>query len=186
MTNAYAVLILTIFAVSALTISPVRPVHMFTGTLVKELVETSDPVPGDPGLMPNKTLTPGAIDPRVTQANIEQTICVPGYTATVRNVTVATKRKVFEEYGLDYANHSGDYEVDHFVSLEIGGLNDLSNLWPQRYAPKPGAREKDVVETHLHRVICKGQMSLSAAQAIIMNDWYGCYQKIKSGTECVP
>lgn len=33
---------------------------------------------------PNPRLTPGAVDPRVTQANIRETICVRGYTKAVR------------------------------------------------------------------------------------------------------
>lgn len=37
-----------------------------------------------PGVLPRHDLTPGAIDPRVTQSNIRSTICRRGYTATVR------------------------------------------------------------------------------------------------------
>lgn len=138
---------------------------------------------------PNPKLTPGLIDPKVTQSNIQKTICVHGYTAKVRNVTAATKRKVFEEYGLDYDTQSGDYEVDHFISLEIGGLNDLKNLWPQLYCPDTGvapkdkkcfgAREKDVVETSLHNRICKGEITLKEAQDIVKKDWFAEYKKIK-------
>jgi hypothetical protein len=32
--------------------------------------------------IPNPLLTPGAINPEVTQANIQQTVCVEGYLST--------------------------------------------------------------------------------------------------------
>jgi hypothetical protein len=70
------------------------------------------------------------------------------------------------------------YEVDHFVSLELGGSNDIKNLWPEPYLPKPGARQKDVVENYLHRQVCAGNMTLPDAQQAIKSDWYKIYEKI--------
>lgn len=35
------------------------------------------------GDLPNPRMTPGAIDPSVTQENIHKTVCVKGYTKTV-------------------------------------------------------------------------------------------------------
>lgn len=133
---------------------------------------------------PNIKLTPGAYDPRVTQATIQKTICVSGSTKDTRHVTEATKKQVYERYGLDYSKLHGKYEVDHFVSLELGGLNALSNLWPQRYEPRPGAHEKDVVETHLKKEICKGLITLAEGRQIIQVDWYACYLAIKQKKEC--
>jgi hypothetical protein len=37
-----------------------------------------------PSALPNPTRTPGAINPAVTQANIGETICMKGWTKTVR------------------------------------------------------------------------------------------------------
>ena len=34
--------------------------------------------------LPDPALTPGAVDPGITQANIQSTVCVKGYTKTVR------------------------------------------------------------------------------------------------------
>jgi hypothetical protein len=135
---------------------------------------------------PNKEVTPGAADPKITQDNIAKTICRHGSTKDSRHVTSATKREVFKRYGLDYSKEHGKFEVDHFISLELGGLNDISNLWPQRYEPRPGAREKDVVETHLKREICKGLITLEGGRAIITKDWFACYRVIKAGKECTP
>ncbi len=52
------------------------------------------------GQLPDGTCTPGAIDPAVTQANLRETICKPGYTKTVRppvNETNAAKRGQFDD-----------------------------------------------------------------------------------------
>jgi hypothetical protein len=119
--------------------------------------------------VPDIRLTPGAIDPA---AKVEQ-LCTPGYTAKIRHVTAGTKRKIFAKYGLQ--PDGSKYEIDHFISLEIGGLNDESNLWPQ---PWPEARKKDVVETWLHRKMCAGEISLGQAQEQI-RDWWTVYKKIK-------
>lgn len=135
---------------------------------------------------PDKILTPGAYDPKITQNNIKETICRHGFTKDSRHVTVATKKAVFDEYDLDYKKDHGKFEVDHFVSLELGGLNDIKNLWPQRYEPRPGAREKDVVETHLKKEICKGVITLDEARTIVKQDWFKCYKTIKSGKDCKP
>jgi hypothetical protein len=123
---------------------------------------------------PNHKLTPGVVDSSVTVKNL----CTPGYTASIRLVTDATRKKVMLRYGLDPAD-LGLYEVDHFISLEIGGKNDIENLWPQQWK-SPGAREKDVVETALHRRICKGELSILQAQGVIKKDWYAAYVKLKS------
>ncbi len=128
---------------------------------------------------PDPVKTPGAV---LTQD--AKVICKVGYTKTVRSVPSRIAKQVFKNYGIDYSRHS-EYEVDHLISLELGGSNDITNLWPQKYC-KPaekkicwGAREKDVVETNLHRRICKGQITISGAQKIIVSDWYAEYRRIK-------
>jgi len=119
---------------------------------------------------PDPILTPGVIDPQVGTSQI----CHAGYTSKVRHVTEATKREVFRRYGIP--QDGAKYEVDHFISLEIGGKNDIANLWPQ---PWPEARKKDVCETYLHRRVCKGEITLSQAQKIITTDWPSCYEESK-------
>ena len=127
-----------------------------------------------PGTYPNPTLTPGVADPAATAAKV----CTPGYTATVRHVPASVKLEVFRRYGIDPAL-SGQYEVDHDISLELGGSNDIMNLWPEKYEQEWGARKKDVVETNLHRRICKGEITIEMAQAIIRLDWVAEYRRIK-------
>jgi hypothetical protein len=140
-------------------------------------------------LYPNAHLTPGCTNPKITQATIRSTICTAGSTRDARNVTEATKKQVYQNYGLDYKSHHGQFEVDHFISLELGGCNDVSNLWPEPFdyrlnGEQLGARSKDRVETHLKKEICEGTVTLAEAQAVIKRDWVKCYHAILSGKEC--
>lgn len=123
---------------------------------------------------PNKELTPGT----TMQAELED-LCEPGYTKVVRRVTVSMKKKVFKLYGIDWEKRE-EYEVDHFINLGIGGNNDISNLWPMPYEPRPGAREKDVAENYLRRMVCNDEMSIDVAQEMMRSDWYKVYQMRKN------
>jgi hypothetical protein len=129
---------------------------------------------GAPSLYPDSHLTPG--DVLTTDA---AAVCTSGYSSSVRNVPVSEKRNVYEEYGVSYPEPQGRYEVDHFISLELGGSNDIKNLWPEPASPKPGFHEKDVVENYLHSEVCSGKISLQEAQKEISTDWYAVYVKIQ-------
>ncbi len=121
-----------------------------------------------PGPRPDPVCTPGATDPAVTQANIQSTICHAGYTATVRppdSQTETLKRAMYKSYGIRTGTTS---ELDHLVSLELGGSNDAANLWPEVGSlPNP----KDTVENDLHRAVCSGKVTLAAAQQAIASNW---------------
>lgn len=122
------------------------------------------------GLLPDSTCTPGVVDPNVTQANIDQTICVSGYTKTVRPpVEYTDKLKVQQmaEYG--FTDSVSKHEEDHLISLEIGGSPaDPHNLWPE---PGNSPNPKDKVEDFLHTAVCSGRISLADAQKRIATDW---------------
>lgn len=128
------------------------------------------------GITPPK----GAINPNVTQANINQTICVTGWTKTIRPpVGYTNKLKAKQLQDPAYTDENPrDYEEDHLISLEIGGSPDsLNNLWPQPYAGDWGARKKDVVETRLKHLVCSGKVTLKDAQTAISTDWVAAYKK---------
>lgn len=127
---------------------------------------------GPPGTYPDPALTPGDVLPGVTAREV----CQAGYSASVRNVSADEKAAVYRRYGL--ADAPGQHEVDHFVSLELGGSNALTNLWPEAYEPRPGAHEKDRVEDYLHRQVCAGAMTLAQAQEAIRTDWVAVYTRI--------
>ena len=131
--------------------------------------------------LPNSKLTPGDTQPGVTVAQL----CDPKFhTGSIRSVSESEKRQVYAEYKM--ADHQGacqsGCEIDHLISLEIGGSNNLKNLWPQPYAP-PGAHQKDVLENYLHREVCAGRLSLSVAQRKIATDWFAAYQKMTRGEQ---
>jgi hypothetical protein len=124
---------------------------------------------------PDSTKTPGMVAAGVKKADT----CVVGFTTKVRDVPVSLKKKVFESYGIPWEEHSG-YEVDHFISLVLGGSNDQSNLWPQSYKGTWNARVKDRLEVKLHKMVCSGQISLKAAQEAIQTDWIAAFKKYVS------
>ena len=109
------------------------------------------------------TLTPGVLNPDVTQATIAQTICREGWTKTIRppsGYTTELKRKQMRSYGR--TGSLSDFQEDHLISLELGGHpTDPRNLWPQPY---PRAADVDQEENHLNGLVCSGQISLAEAQ----------------------
>ena len=87
--------------------------------------------------LPDPWCTPGVTYPNVRQSTINQTICVSGWTATVRPPTSYTnplKAQGIIDYGYSDTNMS-DYEEDHFIPLELGGSpRDPGNLWPEPHS----------------------------------------------------
>jgi hypothetical protein len=119
--------------------------------------------------LPDPRCTPGAVDPAVTQGNLRSTICHPGYTKTVRPSASQTNKFKFEVAYPAYGEpHSKKTELDHLVSLELGGANDAANLWPES---PPTPNPKDKVENALHAAICDGKVTLKAAQNAIASNW---------------
>ena len=122
---------------------------------------------------------PGVPNPQVTQANIGQTICVSGWTKTVRppaSVTDKIKRQLMVSKHLPGV--LSDYELDHELSIEDGGSPDsLQNLWMQPYAGRYGARVKDRIETKLKMLVCKGTITLDTARSALMTNWETAYEK---------
>jgi hypothetical protein len=133
------------------------------------------------GPLPDSTCTPGELNPQVNQSNIQQTICTPGFTRTIRPpVSFTDPLKLEQMRSYQLTQPASAYELDHLISLELGG-NPTSpkNLWPEAYAPTPGAHEKDRVENYLHKQVCAGAMSLADAQAKITGDWTQVLNSIK-------
>jgi len=128
------------------------------------------------GKLPDPACTPGDLMmPLVTKDDI----CKSGYSSGVRDVPDSEKNAVYAEYGIT-KHTSGQYEVDHFVSLELGGSNDISNLFPEAASPKPGFHEKDKVENYLHDQVCSGAMTLQTAQIAIATNWLDVYNSMPS------
>jgi hypothetical protein len=126
------------------------------------------------GALPDPSCTPGVTNLEVTQENIFQTICVPGWTRTIRpptSYTNALKLRQMAEYGIQDLPPSA-VEEDHLIPLAVGGHpTDPRNLWPEPWDGPDGAHAKDRIENALHRLVCSGQMTLEEAQRRIGTDW---------------
>jgi hypothetical protein len=126
-------------------------------------------------IIPDPSITPGALNPAVTQATINKTICVAGYSAKIRppaSWTNALKKKQMVQYGFASSWKMSDVEEDHAIAISLGGApKDARNLWPQPWYGSHGAKKKDVLENYLHRQVCAHRMTLKAAQGAIMPDW---------------
>ncbi len=136
--------------------------------------------------LPNRALTPGAVDPRVRVQNIHSTICTAGYSASVRPSESYTERLKFSQLDHGY-NVGGDtrashYEEDHLIPLKLGGSPiSVRNLWPEPRAVRWGAALKDRLENTLHRLVCAGQVSLASAQAVFAHNWIDGYRRYVDG-----
>ena len=124
--------------------------------------------------LPDPVCTPGAIFEGATR----EIVCVPGYSKTVRNVSLTTRKKVYIMYGVDYPPSFGSYELDHFVALSLGGNNEIANLFPLAAEPFPGFKEKNIVVNYLREEVCAGNIVLSAAQEKIAEDWTLIYNNL--------
>ena len=162
---------------------------------------------GPASLYPPGTVS-GVPNKDVTQANIAKNICSKKWsTKLIRppaSYTTALKKKQMQDWKLK--GKTGDFEEDHFISLENGGdPKDPANLWPESYKTKigkqtMGAKQKDLVESYIHDEICfdvpnhkvnsgkkytaKAGVTLARGQEILATDWYGCYVKMVAGKPC--
>ena len=125
---------------------------------------------------PNLTLTPG-----VARSLSKATICTTKWGLDARHVTDTMKRQVFAAYGIPWEQHTM-YEVDHLIARELGGADDVKNLWPEPWylnvgGKEMGAHQKDQAENKTHRALCDGKISLKDAQQGIAADWTVLYTR---------
>ena len=120
---------------------------------------------------PNSHLTPGAI-----RAVRLADICQSDDNDFDPAVPSPTQQAVFREYGMNGAP-ARDYQVDYLINPQLGGTNDIQNLWPQPYNTIWNARVKDALEDRLHQMVCKQQIDLASAQHAIASDWIAAYKK---------
>lgn len=137
--------------------------------------------PRSPAL-PNPVATPGATNPRVTQATIHSTICVVGYTTRIRPSEYYTEKLKFHQLDSGYNLHgdtdASHYEEDHLIPLEVGGsASSVRNLWPEPRNLVWGASRKDVLENALHALVCDGAIPLARAQRVFSTNWIAGYRR---------
>ena len=129
------------------------------------------------GANPDRRCSPGAYYSKLTTA----VICASTFrTSTIRNVPQSEKFAVEREYGLAAKLYGRTLEIDHIVSLEFGGSNDIANLYPEEAtlsAGAPGYHVKDKLENKLHDLVCDGTMTLRSVQQQIASNWQALYKK---------
>jgi hypothetical protein len=124
------------------------------------------------GAAPDPRLTPGMTQP-LTKADL----CAMGHQERAPSVPRAVALSVFRAYGIDDPRPRA-YELDYLITPQLGGSNDIRNLWPQPYqADSWSAHAKDALEEHLYQLVCVGNLDLATAQADIAKDWIAAYKK---------
>jgi hypothetical protein len=127
------------------------------------------------GSEPDRRCSPGAYYSGLTVA----VICAPGFrTDTIRDVPESEKFAVEREYGMAARPYGYTIEIDHIVALELGGSNDIANLFPE---PGSGAADyhvKDRLENAVHDLVCAGRLSLRSAQSQMARDWEALYRRV--------
>jgi hypothetical protein len=133
---------------------------------------------GDDVRLPVASCTPGAIRGDMlnpTNATLSATVCHPDWTATVRpptSETDRTKTAAMKAYG-ETTNLRPTVELDHLIPLELGGANDVSNLWPE-ISDEPGQgfhNSKDKVENNLKDAVCDHRIAIADGQNAIATNW---------------
>lgn len=84
-----------------------------------------------------------------------------------RNVPYSRKVTVYKAYNISLLKRLF-YVIDHLIPLEIGGTNNLLNLWPQ---PRLEARLKDKDENFAARNLRENVWTYIEAQAWILDKW---------------
>jgi len=97
-------------------------------------------------------------------------------------VPESEKNAVHQRYGIakcqGYCSGPQGCEIDHLISLELGGANTSDNLWPQPYDGNWNAHDKDRLEARLHKLVCTDKtLTLKEAQQAIKADWVAAYKK---------
>jgi len=145
-----------------------------------------------PWVLPLAAVTPGAINPAITQSNMGSTVCATFWgtgtwtTALVRPATAyTTSIKVaqlagsYSMFSSTWGSYTGNYEEDHLISLILGGHpTDPANLWPQprdSVTLSNNAETKDLLEVKLHTLVCNNQTTLAEAQTAIASNWTAAY-----------
>jgi len=126
------------------------------------------------GSLPDRRCSPGAYYDRLSRS----VICSPSFrTSAIRNVSQDEKFQVEQEYGMAPSYYGRTIEIDHIVPLELGGSNDIANLFPEPGSGAASYHLKDVLENKLHDLVCSGALPLHAAQRGIATNWEGLYRR---------
>jgi hypothetical protein len=124
---------------------------------------------------PDRRCSPGAYYSLLTPA----LLCSPTFrTGSIRDVPQSEKFQVEREYGMAPSYYGRTIEIDHIVPLELGGSNDIANLFPEPGSGEASYHVKDELENKLHDLVCAGSVTLRAAQRQIAANWESSYRNV--------
>jgi hypothetical protein len=126
------------------------------------------------GIVPRADLPDPRLTPGVVLTTSAARVCRSGYASRVRDVPESETEAVYSRYGVAHVPYA--HEVDHLVSLELGGSNVRANLFPEAATPRPGSHEKDRLENRLRAEVCSGAITLRRAQRLIASDWVAAHR----------
>jgi len=168
-------LVAGVFAAAASTVRALTSIDVGKTVPLRHQTKTSGCAVGP---LPDRRCSPGAYSSKLTK----RVICSPTFrTGPIRNVPLSVKHEVEAAYGMTPRSYGSTLEIDHIISLELGGSNDPRNLYPERATfadGSPGYHVKDKLENATHRAVCAGTIGLRAAQRQIAGNWELLYQKV--------
>lgn len=145
------------------------------------LIALSCAAQGADMFFPDLKLTPGALNPEVTQDNIKDTVCLAEWRQKIQPpASYLDELKATQMKALHLEGAPSDYQEDHLVPLCVGGHpTDPRNLWPQRVEGDWNVKVKDQFETAVCTRLCRGELTLEAGRAMFLEpDWREAYLKM--------
>jgi hypothetical protein len=115
-------------------------------------------------LGPNPQMTPGALCTHPTAYRYAEHIPYCD-----RSVGGGLKRQIIQDYDskLGFSIQKmprGDFKIDHFIPLSIGGANEVTNLWPQH---KSVYSFSDPLESDVSNLMVAGKIKQADAVRVI-------------------
>ena len=122
--------------------------------------------------VPDRRLTPG-----VARAVSFNDVCSKTYSDDAQLLPAFVQQKVLQEYGIQGAV-SREYRLDYLISPQLGGTDDIRNLWPEpQSSTQWNMAAKDALEHRLHQLVCQGRVDVSTAQRDLASDWVSAYKR---------
>jgi hypothetical protein len=93
-------------------------------------------------------------------------------------VPQSEKFQVEQDYRMAPRYYGRTIEIDHIIPLELGGSNDIANLFPEPGSGAANYHFKDELENRLHDLVCSGAVPLRTAQQEIARNWTLAYRRV--------
>lgn len=153
----------------------------FLGIHSRHRVSISGSARLSPEPLPNRFLTPGV----AVLVNREE-VCAVEDNDPSWLIPASVQQQALREYGVG-KSRTREYQLDYLIPPGLGGTGDIRNVWPEPYSSTVwNANAKDALESRLRKLVCQGQLGLSAAQHDIAIDWVSAYKRYFHTSEPPP